>query len=184
VTTIPISPGRLAVAIALFFGSGLGSVAVAALFMFYSFSSMVRIEAPGTRTIPLKKGPYTVYWESAAMHAEGARAPTVQVRVVPKDVGPPVNLEPVGKVVTRYSTFNTAGASIFEFSIERPGDYEVSVTAPPETQPAPGRISMAKSIGLAGVLLMMATLVLPSIAGAIAAIVVVLKRPKAPATPA
>jgi hypothetical protein len=183
-TKTQIPPGRLALAIALFFGSGLVTVAVVLIFLFSSFASLLRVDAPGTGNIRLEKGRYTVYWESAAMRAEGARAPAVQVRIDAKDDGPSVKLEPMGDLVTRYSTLETAGASMADFSIERAGDYDVSVTAPATKQAAPGRISLGRHVGIAGVLMIVLPMLLLDVVAMIAAIVVLLKSPKPPATPA
>jgi hypothetical protein len=71
-----------------------------------------------------------------------------------------------------------------DFSIERAGDYDVSVTAPATKQAAPGRISLGRHVGIAGVLMIVLPMLLLDVVAMIAAIVVLLKSPKPPATPA
>ena len=179
-----ISPGRLALGLALFAGSGIAALALTVVFAISAFSALTHVDSPGSANIHLKTGSYTVYWESPALLKKGVRPPDVLVRVDPKDGDPPVNLRAVGDFVTRYSTFDTAGSSIFDFSIGRDGDYEISVTAPQKLQQHPGRISLCRSISLAAALRIVLVPLLLSVGGTVAAFFVVLKGPKTPVTPA
>jgi len=179
----PISPGRLALGISLFAGSGIAALVIAAFSAISAFSALIRVDSPGSTNIHLETGSYTVFWESPALLKEGARPPDVLVRVDPKNDESPVNIRPVGDFVTRYSTFDTAGTSIFDFSIGRAGDYAISVTEPQKLQQHPGRISLCRSLGLAAALRIVLVPALLSIGGTVAAFIVILKGPKTTATP-
>lgn len=179
-----ISPRQFLLAFALFFFSGIPVVVIAVVVLSFAFKTVVAVEAPGSKELRLEPGSYTVYWESPETNQKNMKAPGVQVRVEPKEGGPPVTVSSVGDMVTSYTTLNSAGVSFSEFTIAKAGEYRVSATAPARPPPYPGQVAVSKTIRISGILLLVLAAVVFPIGGVVAGLIVLLRRPKPAATPA
>ena len=139
---------KLAVGISLCVAGVIGFVVFLVTSLLGAFGGMQQVDVPGQRTLDLKPGDYTIYWESPGRGSP----PSLKVSVAPEGGGPELPLsKPL--VNSRYSTPSVAGFSLLSFSIETEGRYAVSAVTPGFTARLPGSLQVGRSFGVLRLLL-------------------------------
>lgn len=140
---------KLAAGIALCVAGVAGFAVFLVSMLLAGFSDLVPLEVPGRRTLDLREGDYTVYWESEG-RVTGARAPDLSLAVLAKFPAPhhPVVMSPI--FTSKYSTGSRIGISILTFKVETAGPYELEASA---STPARGLLKIGRGFGLRRLLL-------------------------------
>ena len=135
-----------------------------------SVYSLLRVTAPGSQELLLERGDYTVYWE---IPESGGRliAPDVKVGIR-SPAGQDIALSRPGVFVSRYSTFDRRGMSIASFTIAEPGIYSVSASGAKD-----GSIALTPSMGILGMLKMIAIPLALMAGGVLAGVILLTRRP-------
>jgi hypothetical protein len=180
-----LSPGRIVLGVLLIAAGAISGIAFLVVSLVGIFSALLRVEAPGSGDVRLERGSYTVYWEiPGAVAARGARGPEVDLSVQPADGGAPIAVDSHLRWTAHYSTGSRVGVLIAAFQIDRADLYRVSVRPPPGSRLPKGTVALTPALGLVGTLKLVLVPLALVAAGVGCGLVVLLKRPSAPATPA
>lgn len=151
----PIRPSRWYYLLSLLvIGCG---VAIFFLILFKGLSGipakLTQMEAPGTSEMTFAEpGTYTIFYEHRSVvegrvYDTGGNLSGLRCTVVSGETGAPVSVvQASGR--TSYALGNRAGRSILEFSIDRPGLYQVSATYSDNSDGQ--RVVLAIGLGVAG----------------------------------
>jgi len=124
----------------------------------FAAESPIQVVVPGGSDIMLSEtGKYTIYYEYESVvgnrvFSTGGDIPGIGVTLVSKDTGLKIPLFRTSLSST-YSIGGRSGIGLFDFTIDKPGTYELSAFYPSGEQSSPKNIVLAVMHGFAGKLM-------------------------------